>query len=86
MHWKSILSRVEVEMIVLTVRFIEDADADSDEARAERGEGGSRLGMKRRESWRGEGRSGRWNESGDRFELQDRRPGVSRRSVSRQSK
>ncbi|KAH7321704.1 HCO3 transporter family-domain-containing protein [Rhexocercosporidium sp. MPI-PUGE-AT-0058] len=63
-----------------------DADADSDEARAERGEGGSRLGMKRRESWRGEGRSGRWDESGDGFEMQDHRPGVSRRSVSRQSK
>ena len=66
--------------------LLEDADADSDEGKAERGEGGSKLGMKRRESWRGEGRSGRWDESGDGFEMQDRRPGVSRRSVSRQSK
>ncbi|CZT50255.1 related to chloride-bicarbonate anion exchanger AE2 [Rhynchosporium secalis] len=65
-----------------------DADADSDEARAERGEGGSTVGVKRRESWRGEGRSGRWNElaAGDGFEMQDRRPGVNRRSGSRQSK
>ncbi len=57
-----------------------DAD-DSDEGKAERGEGGSRLGMKRRES-----RSGRWSGGGEGFELQDQRPGVSRRSVSRQSK
>jgi hypothetical protein len=38
--------------------------------------------MKRRESWRPDGRSGRWG--GESFEMQ--RPGVSRRSVSRQAK
>lgn len=46
--------------------------------------------MKRRESWRGGGRSGRWseNQGADSFEMQDqmRGKGVSRRSVSRQSK
>ncbi|PBP24159.1 hypothetical protein BUE80_DR004928 [Diplocarpon rosae] len=58
---------------------------DSDEGRAERGEG-SGLGMKRRESWRGEGRSGRWNGSEENLELQEQRPRVNRRSASRQSK
>ncbi|KAI6712434.1 inorganic anion exchanger [Diplocarpon mali] len=58
---------------------------DSDEGRAERGEG-SGLGMKRRESWRGEGRSGRWKGSAENFELQEQRPRVGRRSASRQSK
>jgi hypothetical protein len=59
-------------------------DGDSDEGRAERGEGpgiGSSR-VKRRESWRNEGRSGRLGES---IEM-ERMPGVSRRSVSRQSK
>jgi hypothetical protein len=55
-------------------------DGDSDEGAAERGEG-SGAGMNRRESWKAEGRSGRWGES---FEMQ--KPGMSRRSVSRQSK
>jgi len=55
-------------------------DGDSDEGAAERGEGpGARV--KRRESWKGPGRSGRWGES---FEMQ--KPGMSRTSVSRQSK
>lgn len=63
-------------------------EGDSDEGLAERGEGpglGVTGGMKRRESWRGEGRSGRWDERGrgESFEMQ---PGMSRRSVSRQSK
>ena len=47
----------------------------SNEAGPERGEE-SGTGMKRRESWRAEGRSGRWQESIE----------MSRRSVSRQSK
>jgi hypothetical protein len=59
---------------------------DSDEGKAELGEGSE--GMKRRESWRGEGRSGRWDGSGmlggEEIEMQNR--GMSRRSVSRQSK
>jgi hypothetical protein len=61
-----------------------DVDNNSDECRAERGEGpgiGSSR-MKRRESWKSEGRSGRWRES---IEMQTPK-GVSRRSVSRQSK
>jgi hypothetical protein len=53
---------------------------DSDEGAAERGEGPG-VGMTRRESWKAEGRSGRLSEA---FEM--RKPGVSRRSVSRQSK
>ena len=65
-----------------------DNGGDSDEGAAERGEGPG-MGMKRRESWRGEGRSGRWAEGrsgrlGESIEMQ--KPGVSRRSVSRQSK
>jgi boron transporter len=66
-------------------------EGDSDEGAAERGEGpGLAGGMKRRESWRGEGRSGRWEEThgrgrGESFEMQTR-SGMSRRSVSRQSK
>lgn len=59
-----------------------DGEEDSDEGKAERGEG-----MKRRESWRGEGRSGRWGAAslgGESIEMQS--PGMSRRSVSRQSK
>ncbi|KAH6684315.1 HCO3 transporter family-domain-containing protein [Halenospora varia] len=51
-------------------------DEDSDEGKAERGEGrgvdagvGSSAGMKRRESWRGEGRSGRWGTE-EGYELQ----------------
>lgn len=51
---------------------------DSDEGAAERGEG-SGAKMKRRESGRSEGRSGRW---GEEIEMQP--PGMSRRSVSRQ--
>ncbi|TVY52171.1 putative transporter [Lachnellula cervina] len=53
-------------------------EENSDEGKAERGEG-----VKRRESWRAEGRSGRW-EAGESYEMQNR--GMSRRSVSRQSK
>lgn len=66
-----------------------DGEGDSDEGAAERGEGPG-TGVKRRESWnRGEGRSGRWDgrgggNGGESFEM--RRPGISRRSVSRQSK
>jgi hypothetical protein len=58
---------------------------DSDEGKAELGEGSE--GMKRRESWRGEGRSGRWDGGlggEESIEMQNR--GMSRRSVSRQSK
>jgi hypothetical protein len=54
---------------------------DSNEAAAERGEGPG-VGMKRRESWRSENKSGRLGES---IELQ-RPAGVNRRSISRQSK
>lgn len=59
--------------------LVSDTAGDSDEGAAERGEG---LGVrvKRRESWKGEGRSGRHGES---IEMQ--KPGMSRRSVSRQS-
>jgi hypothetical protein len=63
-----------------------EGEGDSDEGAAERGEFPG-VGMKRRESWRGEGRSGRWDSRasrGESFEM--RRPGISRRSVSRQSK
>lgn len=65
---------------------------ESDEAKAERGEGGlGGKGMKRRESWRHEDRSGRWSGGlypegsggGDSYEM---KPGMSRRSVSRTSK
>lgn len=60
-----------------------EVEEDSDEGRAERGEGPG-SGIKRRESWRGGGRSGRWGGgSGESFELS---AGVNRRSVSRQSK
>lgn len=62
--------------------LVSDTAEDSDEGKAERGEGPG-AGMKRRESWRGEGRSGRWGQI-ESFEMQ--RPGISRRSVSRQSK
>ncbi|KAI9729628.1 MAG: hypothetical protein M1818_008475 [Claussenomyces sp. TS43310] len=51
---------------------------DSDEGLAERGEGPG-IGLKRRESWKKEGRSGRVGES---IEMQ--RPGMNRRSMSRQ--
>ena len=64
--------------------LIVDGGVDSDECKAERGEGpgiGSSR-VKRRESWRSEGRSGRLGES---IEMESRR-GISRRSVSRQSK
>lgn len=54
---------------------------EEEAAAAERGEGPG-TGMKRRESWRSEGRSGRWGES---IEMQ-KPAGVSRRSVSGQSK
>jgi hypothetical protein len=67
-----------------------EGDGDSDEGAAKRGEGPG-VGMKRKESWnRGEGRSGRWEEKGrdgnggESFEMKT--PGMSRRSVSRQSK
>ncbi|RAL67536.1 hypothetical protein DID88_008291 [Monilinia fructigena] len=60
-----------------------ELEVDSDEARAERGEfqsGAPGTGMaRRRESWRGEGRSGGLGEG---MELQNL--GMSRRSVSRQ--
>lgn len=56
--------------------LVGDGEGDSDEGAAERGEG-----MKRRESWRGEGESGRLR--AESFEMQT---GMSRRSVSRQSK
>ena len=56
-------------------------EGESVEGAAERGEGPG-VGMKRGESWRSDGRSGRWG--GESFEMQ--RPGVSRRSVSRQAK
>ena len=65
-------------------------EGDSDEGMAERGEGpglGASDGMKRRESWRGEGRSGRWDgkeRRGESFEMQTGM-GIRRRSVSRQS-
>lgn len=62
--------------------LVGDTASDSDEGKAERGEGPG-VGMKRRESWRGEGRSGRWGPV-ESFEMQ--RPGIRRRSVSRQSK
>ncbi|KUJ19783.1 anion exchange family protein [Mollisia scopiformis] len=56
---------------------------ESEEARAERGEG-----MKRRDSWRLEGRSGRWagegSGGGESYEMM--KPGMMRRSVSRTSK
>lgn len=39
--------------------------------------------MKKRESWRADARSGRWGQT-EGFEMQ--KPGMSRRSVSRQSK
>ncbi|KAH8683165.1 HCO3 transporter family-domain-containing protein [Tricladium varicosporioides] len=69
-------------------------DGDSDEGKAERGEGrginvgvGIGEGMKRRESWRGEGRSGRWgNEEGHELQIQGGGRGVRKRSASRQSK
>lgn len=60
--------------------LVSDLAGDSDEGAAERGEGPG-VEMKRRESWMGEGRSGRYRES---IEMQ--KPGMSRRSVSRQSK
>lgn len=60
-----------------------ETEGDSDEGRAERGEflaGGPGTGMaRRRESWKGEGRSGGLGEG---MELQNL--GMSRRSVSRQ--
>lgn len=65
-----------------------DRGEDSEEARAERGEGG--VGVKRRESWKLEERSGRWglepggSGSGESYEM--KKPGVMRRSVSRTSK
>ena len=62
--------------------LVGDTAEDSDEGRAERGEGPG-TGRKRRESWRGEGRSGRWGEV-ESYEMQ--KPGMSRRSVSQQSK
>ncbi|TGO66352.1 hypothetical protein BOTNAR_0063g00340 [Botryotinia narcissicola] len=61
-----------------------ETEGDSDEGRAERGEfpaGGPGSGMvRRRESWKGEGRSGGLGEG---MELQNL--GMSRRSVSRQA-
>ena len=77
--------------------LVGDTADESDEGAAERGEGpaagmkrwesergeGPSAGMKRRESWRGEGRSGRWGEV-ESYEMQ--KPGVSRRSFSRQPK
>lgn len=62
--------------------LVGDSMEDSDEAAAERGEGPG-AGMKRRESWRGEGRSGRLGQA-ESYEMQ--KPEMSRRSVSRQSK
>lgn len=62
--------------------LVSDTAGDGDEGAAERGEGPG-ASMKRRESWRGEGRSGRWGQL-ESFEMQ--KPGISRRSVSRQSK
>lgn len=73
----------------------EGGEEDSREEKAERGEGSGPAfggaggrGVKRRESWRGEGRSGRWEKQrergGESFEMQG--VGMSRRSVSRQSK
>lgn len=60
--------------------LVSERTGDSDEGAAERGEGsGGRV--KRRESWRAEGRSGMLGEG---IEMQ--KPGMSRRSVSRQSK
>jgi hypothetical protein len=60
-----------------------EEEGDSDEGKAERGEGPG-SGMKRRESWRNGERSGRWgNTTGESFEM---KPGMSRRSVSQQSK
>lgn len=53
---------------------------DSDDALAERGEGLG-VGIKRRESWKTEDRSGQF---GDSIEM--RQPGMSRRSVSRQQR
>jgi boron transporter len=60
-------------------------EQDSDEGLAERGEGpgfGGRSGVKRRESWSKEGRRRGTFGTGESFEMQ----GMSRRSVSRQSK
>ena len=62
--------------------LVGDTAEESDEAAAERGEGPGAT-MKRRESWRGDGRSGTAGQL-ESFEMQ--RPGMSRRSVSRQSK
>ena len=67
--------------------LVGDEEGDSDEGKAERGEGPG-VGMKRRESWKNPERSGRWagdgvGPSGENIEL---RRGMSRRSVSRQSK
>lgn len=60
-----------------------EVEEDSDEGRAERGEGPG-SGIKRRESWRSGARSGRWGGgSGESFEMS---PAVNRRSASRQSK
>jgi hypothetical protein len=59
-----------------------DNTEESDEGAAERGEGPGAT-MKRRESWRGESRSGRWRQV-ESYEMQ--KPGMSRRSMSRQSK
>lgn len=53
---------------------------DNIEGLAERGEGPG-VGTKRRESWRAEGRSGQMGES-----IEMEKPGMSRRSVSRQTK
>jgi hypothetical protein len=57
-----------------------EAEENSDEGKAERGEGPG-SSVKRRESWRSGERSGRWEGGGEAIEM---KPGVSKRSVSRQ--